>query len=242
MTASKKELQVLVGHLAHASTVVRGGRTFSRKLLNFIKYLPDSARKVPLPTWFKPDLTWLVNLMSVFNGAAQVIRSQATLEGHVGTDSSMSGFGGVWCGDWFLGAWDSERTQGPHDHLECPPSDYSETMNINILELWPILVSAKRWGTSWSGKKVHVLTDNTQVLHMMNTGCSLSTQCMFWLRELFWLSYVYNFSIVASYINTKDNIVPDFLSSFFDDKRNAVLPVSHTQFLCYFQDTSFTSH
>ena len=38
---SKRDLQVIAGYLSHASTVVIGGRTFSRRLLNFIKYLPD---------------------------------------------------------------------------------------------------------------------------------------------------------------------------------------------------------
>ena len=39
--AFKRDLQVIAGYLSHASTVVKGGRTFSRRLLNFIKYLPD---------------------------------------------------------------------------------------------------------------------------------------------------------------------------------------------------------
>ena len=34
--ATKRELQVKAGYLSHASTVVKGGRTFSRRLLNFI--------------------------------------------------------------------------------------------------------------------------------------------------------------------------------------------------------------
>ena len=41
--ATKKELQVLAGHLSHASMVVKGGCTFSRRLLNLIKYLPDQT-------------------------------------------------------------------------------------------------------------------------------------------------------------------------------------------------------
>ena len=91
--ASKKELQVLAGHLSHASTVVRGGRTFSRRLLNLIKYLPDSPSQVLLPTWFKRDLLWWYNLVGLFNGSAKVVKSLATIEGVPATDSSLSGFG-----------------------------------------------------------------------------------------------------------------------------------------------------
>ena len=239
-TATKKELQVLAGHLSHASSVVRGGRTFSRRLLNLVKYLPDSPRSVPLPGWFKPDLSWWANLMETFNGAARVIRSQTTLEGHVATDSSMTGFGSVWGSDWFLGTWDpgmiTVLNTVPDHHIEKPPEDYSDDMNINILELWPILVSAKRWGSQWSGRKVRILTDNTQVLHMINTGRSASVPCMFWIRELFWLSYIYNFHAVASYIGTKDNILPDYLSRWYDPRLKASLPHPLTSHLCCLQD------
>ena len=44
--ATKKDLQVLTGHLAQASTVVRGGRTFLRELINLVKYLQDSSRAI----------------------------------------------------------------------------------------------------------------------------------------------------------------------------------------------------
>ena len=56
--ATKKELQVLAGHLSHAATVVSGGRTFSRRVINVIKRLPDSHVKVPLPSWFFDDIKW----------------------------------------------------------------------------------------------------------------------------------------------------------------------------------------
>ena len=243
--ATKRELQVLAGHLAHASTVVRGGRTFSRRLLNLVKYLPDSPRSVPLPTWFRPDLVWWSQLMSVFNGAAHIIRSQTTLEGHVATDSSMSGFGGVWSGDWFVGTWHddpSEDSRVPDHHVEKPPSGFRDDMNINILELWPIVVSAHRWGKCWYGKKVLFLTDNTQVLQMINTGRSSSVECMFWIRELFWLSFIHNFQAVASHIGTRENIVPDYLSRCYDAKNIARIPKSLTDHLCCFQSWPLCTH
>ena len=186
-SATKKELLSLAGYLSHASTVVRGGRTFSRRLLNFIKYLPDSHRRVPLPSWLEPDLSWWRSLLQIFNGSAKVIKTESEVKDSVSTDSSLTGFGGVWQQDWFLGAWDPGGCDKPvpFEHWELPPSDYSAEMNINILELWPILVSTRRWGKLWSGKRVRIFTDNTQVLQMVNTGRSSSTPCMFWIRELF---------------------------------------------------------
>ena len=236
--ATKKELQVLAGHLAHASTVVRGGRTFSRRLINLVKYLDDSNRIISLPEWFLPDLQWWSSLLEVFNGSAKVIKTVCDLGGLVSTDSSKSGFGGVWNDDWFLGSWisQSDPNSPPDHHIESAPSSYTVDMNINILELWPVVVAAQRWGSRWSGMKVKVMTDNTQVLHMINTGRSSSVNCMFWIRELFWISFIYNFQLVASHISTSDNIIPDFLSRFFSEKNIAMPTCDLTDSLCCFQD------
>ena len=202
---TRKDLQVLAGHLAHASTVVEGGRTFSRRLINLIKYLSDSTRKVN-PEWFYADVNWWSKLMCTFNGSAKIIKSTPFYENSVSTDSSMTGFGGCWGNDWFVGTWDAMLCSGndiPDHHMSRSPSDYNQNMNINILELWPILVAANRWGPLWAQHKVRIFTDNTQVLHMINTGRSSSIQCMFWIRELFWLSVFHNFHLVASHIGTK---------------------------------------
>ena len=136
--ATKKELQVLAGHLAHASTVVRGGRTFSRCILNFVKYLPDGDRAVALPSWLKPDIDWWCNLMEIFNGSAKVIKSNDEVTGTVSTDSSMTGFGGLWLEDWFVGVWDPGGVDTeviPDHHWEQEPSENDQDVNINILEL-----------------------------------------------------------------------------------------------------------
>ena len=237
--ATKKELQCLAGHMSHASTVVRGGRTFSRRLLNLIKYIPDSVNSVSLPSWFIPDLCWWKSLVEVFNGSAKIIQSMPEAEGVASTDSSFSGFGGMWQDDWFIGSWENVAYTSslvPDHHWKGPPDSFDKDMNINILEMWPILVAANRWGPSWRDRKVRVMTDNTQVLSMINTGRSSSVRCMFWIRELFWISFLFNFHLVASHIGTSCNVVPDYLSRCLSDRFIKVPSVSLTESLCCFQD------
>ena len=138
-----------------------------------------------------------------------------------------------------MGVWDpggANCLSVPDHHWELPPDSYESDMNINILELWPIVIAAKRWGSSWKDKKVRVLTDNTQVLSMINTGRSSSVRCMFWIRELFWLSFLYNFHLVASHIGTHDNVIPDYLSRLFSSVPVHSPPSSLTSSLCCFQD------
>ena len=102
--ASERDLQVLEGHLAHASTVVRGGRTFSRHLLDLIKRFPKGSRMVAIPSWVRFDLHWWCRLLAVFNGSSKIIKSDYGL--NLETDASMSGFGGIHGFDWFAGCGD----------------------------------------------------------------------------------------------------------------------------------------
>ena len=232
-----KDLQVLGGHLSHASTVVRGGRTFSRRIINLMKFLHHSPPVVSLPDWFKDDLQWWLKFVDTFNGHAKIISDSIELEVPLETDSSMSGFAARWGSRWLLGVWHSPFPPDnfPIEHWASPPLNYRSDFNINVLELWPIVSSAQRWCTLWKGFKIRIYTDNTQVMSMINTGRSSNPECMFWLRELFWLSYVYNFQLVASYVRSVDNVVPDFLSRFYDPKRKVTIPVHLTWDLCCYR-------
>ena len=232
------ELQVLCGHLAHASRVVRGGRTFSRRLINFTKYMSNMSRRVMVPDWLVDDLEWWSSFFSVYNGQCPIIKNISILELKVESDSSMTGFGARFGSNWFLGVWHLPFPPPgvPRHHYAVPPSEYESDLNINVLELWPIVEAAFRWGKSWKGYKVRVLTDNTQVLSMINTGRSSNVTCMHWLREIFWLSFIYDFHLVASHISTKENVLPDYLSRFCDPKRRAFIPSTLTRGLCCFRD------
>ena len=42
------------------------------------------------------------------------------------------------------------------------------TNNINVLELWPVLVGVRRWGHLWRDRTVVFMTDNTQIRAALN--------------------------------------------------------------------------
>ena len=84
--------------------------------------------------------------------------------------------------------------------------------NINVCELWPLVVGLKRWGPHFTNFRLHLITDNMQVLAMVNTGRSCNPTCMSWLREMFWLCFIWNIDIFATYIRSEDNILADALS------------------------------
>ena len=238
---SKHDLQVLAGHLAHASIVVRGGRTFSRSLINLIKTFPDTESHVSLPPWVKADLNWWSILLSVFNGSSKIIRSVGD-QGYLETDASMTGFAAVYGSDWLVGSW-TDQDNGPSDlghHWSPIPIEFESDMDINLRELWPVIASARRWGSQWSGLKIRVKTDNTQVQTMINTGRSTSVRCMWWIRELFWLSFIFNFHIVSVRVSSEDNVLPDYLSRLFS-RKCPNQPIFLTEALCCFQGWRFSN-
>ena len=67
----------------------------------------------------------------------------------------------------------------------------------------------KRWAKGSSDTTINVVTDNTQVLYMVNSGCSKNRVCMGLLRELFWTCFVFNVDVFAFYIASADNILAD---------------------------------
>ena len=133
------------------------------------------------------------------------------------SDASTKGFG-AWCGaDYFYGSWthgEQLYDKGCGHQVEPPVLDnlFVHEGNINVYELYPVLMGLKRWAKSYSNTRVHCITDNMQVLAMINTGRSKNKLCMEWLREIFWICFIHNIEIYATYIKSKDNILADQLS------------------------------
>ena len=212
--ASKKDLERVGGLVSHCSYVVRGGRTFSRRIFDLAASYSRQSRSIPLREAIKADFQWWLSFCEVFNGKACIIKDLHPIPLY--SDASFMGYG-AWMGlDWLVGVWDSVHT--PHlvhsscDHLQPPPVFDQPPKNINVYELWPVVVGIKRWAQHFRNCRLHVVTDNMQVLAMLNTGRSSNKTCMTWLREVFWTCFVYNMDIHASYIRSADNVLADALS------------------------------
>ena len=101
--------------------------------------------------------------------------------------------GWVW-----IGFWDNYPpipVASGRQRLELAPVFDQVPKNINVYELWPVVV-----------------TDNMQVLAMLDMGRSSNKLCMSWLREIFWCCFINNTDVFATYIHSADNILADGLS------------------------------
>lgn len=94
-SATKLELQSLVGYLSHCSYVVRGGRVFTRRLIDLIRSLPHDRAVGQLGHEVKADLDWWFSFARIFNGRATIIQDQIVETMFICTDASQTGFGAI---------------------------------------------------------------------------------------------------------------------------------------------------
>lgn len=176
-TISRKNFQQeargkLTGLLAHCSCVVKGGRTYCRRLYNLHKVaIQKHLKVVRLSTEAQADINWWLQFICVFNGKSTVKKEKYMYD--MTSDSSRLGFGVYLGKDWLYGSWE-ENCMFDSDckHL-CdiqPVLSEADGVNINVLELWPVVVGVKRWGHKVAGSTLMVVVDNMQVLYMLHTG------------------------------------------------------------------------
>ena len=212
--ASKKELECVGGLVSHCAYIIKGGRTFSRRIFDLSASYSRHSHRIPLSKEILADFEWWLAFCHVFNGRACMIKGVHPVP--IVSDSSFHGFG-AWAGqDWIAGFWNEETI--PQDfqtgcgHLAPPPVFDKAPKNINVYELWPVVAGLHRWAPAYKNSRLHVITDNMQVLAMLNTGRSINKTCMTWLRELYWICFVNNIDIFATYIKSSDNVLADALS------------------------------
>ena len=202
---TKRQLQSLVGVLSFASTVVKGGRTFTRRIIDSMNKLRRPHHKTRINKEFRKDLLWWSNFAATFNGKAKIIRSEPLPQCYLQTDASFSGYGAYFHGDWVAGTWHPDAVPQPSEIRNLPwwnsvqvPTEISN--NINYLELFPVLLAAQKWSSSWQNQHVVVHSDNTQTISFINKGTCHNVIAMEWLRDLFWLSATHNFHITARHL------------------------------------------
>ena len=214
--ATRRQIQRLCGILAHASKVVRAGRTFSRRVINLLKSLPAKGNpKINLNDDFRKDVSWWSRFVKSFNGKATMINYNFGLGPSFMTDSSLSGYGFSSGHDWQSGFFNSDLV--PHWesallHKHWENINVSGEVNINVLELIPVWKAVHRYSEFWINLHILCFSDNTQVVSMINKGVSSNHVAMEMLRDIFMVCATKNIYITARHISTRDNVLCDYLS------------------------------
>ena len=206
---TKRELQSLIGTLMWAARCVRAIRPIIRTFIDLTMKLKHPQHKVRLNKQVKNDLQFLSQWCLFFNGKAVMLDKTPLPSYMFGTDACTDG-GAAHCGlDWFYVYWQTDF-----------PFIFKE--HINLKELFVVLLSAWKWASVWSGRQIIVYTDNQATMYAINKGSMKHKLGNLFVREILWLSAVYNFTITARYVRSKNNVVADAMSRL-NDQVNAMI-------------------
>ena len=126
----------------------------------------------------REDLIWWKDLLSNWNGVS--FRHWEFLPNlFITSDASITkGLGIVYGSHWCSIKW---------------PSASDGNLNIAVLELIPLVISAHLWGHEWSRKKILFRVDNMAVVNSVNSGLPKDLHLAFLVRLLNKLAVLYNF-------------------------------------------------
>ena len=198
VSASRHDLQVLLGKLQFVACCVRPGRIFVSRLLNFLRETPETGR-VPIPVQAQKDVAWWLKFMPLYNGVSMIPwEDWCEPDAVVSSDACLEG-----CGAW---------VEGQYFHSQFPDFIIVRSLCINSLELLAIVVACKLWGATWRGMRIRVLCDNMTSVQVLNSGASRDEFLQECLREICFLAALHEFEIRAQHIAGVDNRVADLCS------------------------------
>lgn len=207
--ATKHQLQVLLGHLGHAATVVRPGRTFTRHLIEATKIPKRPFHKVRLNVQCRADIAWWSAFLQGWNGISYL--SAKLCHTCIVADAS---------GSWGCGAF--EKDSLCWFQIQWPQS--WQYVNIAVKEMLPLVVGAAIWGSRWEGHRVSFLSDNLAVVNVLTARSAKDPHIMHLLRCLFFFEAHFKFEHVAQHVPGKMNTAADALSRNRSSEFHSIYP------------------
>ena len=213
-TITKRNLQSLLGKLFWVAKVVKFARAFMGRLLQQLRTLANVKDnfKVKLAEESRKDLRWWSRYLDHFNGIQMIINEDPFLldldqmmdrpSDLCAGDATPTG-GGAWYDNSF---WCREL---PHDLQDAQ-------IPIHLKEFWVIIVSARLWGSSWSGRTIVIWCDNDAVVDTIVHKKPKDAALLSLLREFLYVVVTHKFFPVLRKIGTKANFLADFISRRHD--------------------------
>ena len=198
-TASKKQLQSLLGKLIHLAAAIRPGRRFVSRIIDMIK---AEDFPVKLDTSFHLDITWWDNFMVEYNGASLFQDPDfSEPDAILAIDSGLTGCRG-------------HTSLGHYFKVDYPESVHCSTLDTACLQLLTMVVACRLWGHLWPRLKLVVRCDNETVCSAINFNRTRHPYLQRALRALWFLEARHDFTIRCVHI-------PGLSSDFTDPPRGS---------------------
>ena len=199
-SCTKRELLSMIGTLQHASTVVKPGRTFLRRMIDLSKRKVHLDSHLRLNTDFRADLQWWATFIDSWNGVS-VLSSlcRRPIDAKLVSDASGSwGCGAYFGSRWFSLSW-SHCTAWMDTH-------------ISVKELLPIVIACATWGPEMAERHIRAVCDNAAVVVMINKRTSSNSAAMHLLRCLYFICSRFNITLTSEHVAGTLNRAADALS------------------------------
>ena len=213
---TKRELLSLLGHLNYASSIIRPGRSFVSYLLTLAHSVKELHHHVRLNNDCQSDINMWKYFLEHWNGISFFYDSYLTNASDIElyTDASGSyGYGAYYQGKWFSVPWPSDL-----------PKLGDDDMSIAFMELVPIVTAVCVWSQTWCRKRICFHSDNQSTVNIIKKGRSKSPLIMKLMRRLTISCAMGNFTVVASFLPGRFNLLADWLSRSQINKFRALAP------------------
>ena len=207
-TASREQLQSIIGVLSFAAKVVAPGRTFLRRMIDHMKIIPSTSENTtqhPLSKSFHLDLQWWRRFLSQWNGVGiipDILWTSADVLS-IYTDACVQGYGAMFGTHWFACKWSvDEEQQAARDKRDSMP----------FKELYALTRAAATWGSQWTGRKILFHTDCQPNVDAWRKGDSRKPHISHLIRTLLFIAATHNFNMNLIHIAGTDNVCADLLS------------------------------
>ena len=152
-TATKRQLQSLLGKLLYIHRCVRHSRLFVNRMLALLRNLHND-NNIHLTDTFQRDIAWSNLFLDRVNGKT-MIHNQGFPQIYVFVDAFLSGVGAIWEDNVYASTY---------------PPGFTDILSIEHLELINIWVMLSVWGRYWNNKLVKIWCDNEAVVHNLTSG------------------------------------------------------------------------
>ncbi len=197
-SATKKQVQQLIGKLNFVAKCVRPGRIFISRMLEFLRGLKNDGARL-ISSEFLKDVHWWTKFVSHYNGVSMMPMMDLSQPDEVLSSDACLGGGG---GGWF---------DGNYFHCQFPDFIKNQGLHINALELLTVIVCVKLWRKYWKGQRIVIVCDNKVTVDVINAGRARDRFLLKCMRELVWLAASLEFQIRVKHIPGVTKRLPNLL-------------------------------
>ncbi len=161
----------LIGHLSHASKVVKPGQTFMREIIRTMSIPKAGHHLTRLNAQCRADLAWWFTFLASWNEIHVSLFPGMPRGETVTADAS---------GSWGCGAFGLHTMQW----FQCEWPKHWESVNIAVKEMVPFVFAPAVWGHTWRGKRTLFRSDNMAVVQALKKHSAKDPQLAHLLRCL----------------------------------------------------------